>query len=67
MFHLRIDFRTEIARDEDFVQSAKHSNLDYEELLQQLLRFGIQRAVAPSLMKTESPGESPHRSPATSS
>jgi D-alanine-D-alanine ligase len=34
----------QIARDEDFAQSAKHSGLDYEELLQQLLRFGIQRA-----------------------
>jgi hypothetical protein len=33
----------QIARDEDFAQSAKHAGLDYEELLQQLLRFGIQR------------------------
>ena len=29
----------QIARDEDFAQSAKHAGLDYEELLQQLLRL----------------------------
>jgi D-alanine-D-alanine ligase len=34
----------QVARDEDFAQSVQHSGLDYEELLQQLLRFGIQRA-----------------------
>jgi hypothetical protein len=67
MFHLRIDFCTEIARDEDFAQSAKHSGLDYEELLQQLLRFGIQRAVAPSLMRRTRQVKVPMRSPATRS
>jgi D-alanine-D-alanine ligase len=36
----------QIARDEDFAQSAKHLGLDYEELLQQLLGFGMQRAAS---------------------
>ena len=50
----------QIARDEDFAQSAKHSGMDYEELLQQLLRFGMPAGgVAPSLMRWEPPGESP--------
>ena len=41
---LEANSNPQIARDEDFAQSAKHAGLDYEELLQQLLRFGIQRA-----------------------
>jgi D-alanine-D-alanine ligase len=31
----------QIARDEDFAQSAKHRGVDYEELLQRLLQFGM--------------------------
>lgn len=31
----------QIARDEDFAQSAKHMGLEYEELLQRLLQFGM--------------------------
>jgi D-alanine-D-alanine ligase len=36
----------QIARDEDFAQSAKHLGLDYEELLQRLLGFGMSYAAA---------------------
>ena len=49
----------QIARDEDFAQSAKHAGLDYEELLQKLLRFGIQRARCALSHEAEPPGESP--------
>jgi D-alanine-D-alanine ligase len=31
----------QIARDEDFAQSAKHTGLDYPELIEQLMRFGM--------------------------
>ena len=41
----------QIARDEDFAQSAKHLGLDYEELLQRLLRFGMARAASPGSLK----------------
>ena len=33
----------QIARDEDFAQSARHARIGYEELLQQLLSFGLRR------------------------
>lgn len=36
----------QIARDEDFAQSAKHVGLDYEQLLQRLLQFGLMRAAS---------------------
>jgi D-alanine-D-alanine ligase len=31
----------QIARDEDFAESAKHLGIDYEELLQRILQFGM--------------------------
>jgi D-alanine-D-alanine ligase len=34
----------QIARDEDFAQSAKHAGIDYEELIQRLLGFGMNYA-----------------------
>jgi hypothetical protein len=36
----------QIARDEDFARSAKHVGLDYEELIQRLLTYGISRAAS---------------------
>ena len=36
----------QIARDEDFAQSAKHVGVDYEELIQRLLGFGMARAAS---------------------
>jgi len=32
---------SQIARDEDFADSAKHSGLDYESLLQKIITLGL--------------------------
>jgi D-alanine-D-alanine ligase len=40
----------QIARDEDFAQSAKHVGIDYEELIQRLLGFGVSYAAARRLL-----------------
>jgi D-alanine-D-alanine ligase len=34
----------QISRDEDFAQSAKHVGIDYEELIQRLLGYGMSYA-----------------------
>jgi D-alanine-D-alanine ligase len=34
----------QIARDEDFSMSAKHMNIEYEELIQRILQFGMSYA-----------------------
>jgi D-alanine-D-alanine ligase len=34
----------QIAKDEDFAQSAKHAGMEYPELVQQLMRFGMKYA-----------------------
>jgi hypothetical protein len=52
----------QIARDEDFAQFAEHAGLDYEELLQQLLRSGIQRAALRPLSSDEELGQTPFES-----
>ena len=31
----------QIAKDEDFAQSAKHTGINYPELIEQLLQFGM--------------------------
>lgn len=36
----------QIARDEDFALSAKHLGMDYEELIQRLLQFGMSYAAS---------------------
>lgn len=43
----------QIARDEDFAQSAKHIGIDYEELIQRLLGFGMSYAAARASVRKE--------------
>ncbi|HSF24690.1 MAG TPA: D-alanine--D-alanine ligase [Blastocatellia bacterium] len=43
----------QIARDEDFAQSAKHIGIDYEELIQRLLGFGMSYAAARASLRKE--------------
>ena len=40
-YFLEANPNPQIARDEDFAVSARHAGIDYEELLQHILRFGL--------------------------
>ena len=41
IFLLEANPNSQIARDEDFADSAKHSGLDYESLLQKIITLGL--------------------------
>ncbi|HEX9894926.1 MAG TPA: hypothetical protein VGA78_13435 [Gemmatimonadales bacterium] len=44
LFFLEANPNPEIARVEEFAKSAKHAGIDYPDLLQRILRLGIQRS-----------------------
>ena len=41
IYLLEANPNSQIARDEDFADSAKHSGLDYESLLQKIITLGL--------------------------
>jgi D-alanine-D-alanine ligase len=53
LFFLEANPNPEIARTEEFARSAKHASIDYPDLLQRILRLGIQRAGGPGPAASE--------------
>ena len=44
LFFLEANPNPEIARNEEFAQAALHAGIEYADLLQRILRLGVQRA-----------------------
>jgi D-alanine-D-alanine ligase len=47
LYFLEANPNPEIARTEEFARSAEHASIEYSDLLQRILRLGIQRAGGP--------------------